>query len=127
MSVRPPTAVDRTTVEFPAGSEFRSVGRLVLGGVAARFELPIDRVDDLLLAVESVLLQPPSADTLRVEVEATATGLWVRVAPFAADELSSPSLRRVLARLVDQVVESPDGDESAVELHVAATYRAGSR
>ena len=49
---------DRTTVEFPVADGYRSVGRLVLGGVAARFELPIDRVDDLLLAVESLLSRP---------------------------------------------------------------------
>ena len=62
---------DRTTVEFPASGAYRSVGRLVLGGVASRFELPIDRVDDLLLAVDSLLMQEPAADTVRLEAEAT--------------------------------------------------------
>lgn len=125
MSASPPTTVDRTTVEFPAGAEFRSVGRLVLGGVASRFELPIDRVDDLLLAVESVLLQTSASSSVRVEAEATAAGLRVRLSPFSVDELASPALRRVLDRLVDEVVERPDGDASAVELHVGASYRGG--
>lgn len=123
MSAPLPTTIDRTTVEFPAGAEFRSVGRLVLGGIASRFELPIDRVDDLLLAVESVLLQSSASSSVRLEAEATATGLRVRLSPFSADELTSPALRRVLDRLVDEVVEQPDGDESAVELHVSASYR----
>jgi len=126
VSAPPPTTIDRTTVEFPAGAEFRSVGRLVLGGIASRFELPIDRVDDLLLAVESVLLQTSASSSVRLEAEATATELRVRLAPFSAEELSSPALRRVLARLVDEVVERPDGDETAVELHVSASYRGGS-
>jgi len=101
------------------------VGRLVLGGVASRFELPIDRVDDLLLAVESVLLQTSASSSVKLEAEATATGLRVRLSPFSAAELSSPALRRVLARLVDEVVERPDDDETAVELHVSASYRSG--
>ena len=58
------------------------VGRLVLGGIASRFELPLDRVDDLLLAVESVLLQEPLGDTDRLETEATPTELRVRLGSF---------------------------------------------
>ena len=125
MSAPPPTTIDRTTVEFPAGAEFRSVGRLVLGGVASRFELPIDRVDDLLLAVESVLLQTSASSSVRLDAEATATGLRVRLSPFSAAELASPALRRVLDRLVDEVTGTPEGDGSAVELHVSASYRGG--
>lgn len=125
MSAPPLTPIDRTTVEFPAGAEFRSVGRLVLGGIASRFELPIDRVDDLLLAVESVLLQASASSSVRVEAEATATGLRVRLSPFSPDELMSPGLRRVLEPLVDELVRRPDGDESAIELHVSASYRGG--
>ena len=121
----PVTAV-RTTVEFPAGAAFRDVGMLVLGGVASRFDLPLDRVDDLLLAVESVLLQEASGSTIRLEAEAAPTSLRVVLGSFSSETLEAPSLRRVLERLVDEVVERPGGDGSAIQLVVAAAYRDGA-
>ena len=114
---------DRTTIEFPATPGYRSVGRLVLGGVASRFELPIDRVDDLLLAVDSLLMQAPVADTVTLEAEATQTGLVVRMGPFAPGRLDDPAVRRVLSRLVDEVDERSDGADASVELVVSAAYR----
>jgi hypothetical protein len=119
------TDADRTVVEFPSTDGFRGVGRLVLGGVAARFELPIDRVDDLLLAVDSVLLQTPVGDRVRVEASASPTGLVVRLSPFRPGRLDDAALRRVLARLVDSVDEHADGDAAAIELAVSASYPGG--
>ena len=121
------SSADRTTIEFPATGGYRSVGRLVLGGIASRFELPIDRVDDLLLAAESLLLQEAAGDTIRVDAEATAAGLSIRVGPFAPDLLSDPGLRRVLDRLVDEIVEHDDPDGASIELVVTAAYRAVAR
>jgi hypothetical protein len=116
----------RTTVELPAGNRYRSVPRLVLGGVAARFELPIDRVDDLLLAVDSLLLQETVGDTVRLEAEATASGLCVRLGFFPPGRLDDPALRRVLTPLVESVEERADGDAAFIELVVSATYRPGT-
>jgi hypothetical protein len=116
---------DRTVVEFPSTDGFRGVGRLVLGGVAARFELPLDRVDDLLLAVDSVLLQGPVGDRVRVEADVSPTGLVVRLSPFRPGRLEDAALVRVLARLVDAVDERADGDASAIELAVSASYPGG--
>jgi hypothetical protein len=118
-----PPGAARTTVEFPADAEYRSVPRLVLGGVAARFELPIDRVDDLLLAVESLLMQETVGDTLRLEAEATPSGLLVRLGSFRPGQLDDPGLRRVLTPLVESVDEHEDGDSVRIELVVSATYR----
>jgi len=118
-----PPGAARTTVEFPAGEQYRSVPRLVLGGVAARFELPIDRVDDLLLAVESLLMQETVGDTLRLEAEATPSGLLVRLGAFRPGQLDDPGLRRVLTPLVESVDERMDGDSALVELVVSASYR----
>ena len=62
--------IDRVVVEFPATAGYRGVGRLVLGGLSSRFDLPVDRVDDLLLALESLITQELAADF--VTMEATA-------------------------------------------------------
>lgn len=123
MSAVDASPVHRTTVEFPATEGFRSVGRLVLGGVAARFELPIDRVDDLLLAVESLLMQQPVGDTVRLEAEATPSGLLVRLGSFAPGRLDDRGVQRVLSRLVETVEEQVDGDEATIEMVVSAAYR----
>jgi hypothetical protein len=122
-----PPGAALTTVEVPAGEQYRSVPRLVLGGVAARFELPIDRVDDLLLAVESLLMQETVGDTLRLEAEATPSGLLVRVGSFRPGRLEDDGLRRVLTPLVESVDEHRDGDSALIELVVSATYRPDSR
>jgi hypothetical protein len=114
---------DRTTVEFPATAGFRSVGRLVLGGIAARFEMPLDRVDDLLLAVDSLLMQDAVGDTVRLEAEATPSGLLVRLGSFQPGQLGDAGLRRVLSPLVETVAEHDDGDAASIELVVSAAYR----
>jgi hypothetical protein len=123
VSAPDPAGAARTTVEFPAGEQYRSVPRLVLGGVASRFELPIDRVDDLLLAVDSLLMQEAVGDTLRLEAEATPSGLLVRLGSFRPGQLDDPGLRRVLTRLVETVDEHRDGDSARIELVVSAAYR----
>jgi hypothetical protein len=123
MSTEDAAFADRTTIEFPASEGYRSVGRLVLGGIASRFELPIDRVDDLLLAVDSVLMQETTAETVKLEAEATPSGLLVRMSPFPPGRTDEPALERVLARLVDGVAERHDGQAASVELLVSAAYR----
>jgi hypothetical protein len=114
---------DRTIVEFPASEGYRSVGRLVLGGIASRFELPIDRVDDLLLAIESLFMQERVSGTIRLEADASPEELRVRIGPFRPGRLEDAALGRVLTRLVDRVDERVDGDAAAIELAVSAAYR----
>jgi hypothetical protein len=116
-------AADRTIVEFPASEGYRSVGRLVLGGIASRFELPIDRVDDLLLAIESLFMQERVSGTIRLEADASSEELRVRIGPFRPGRLEDPGLERVLTRLVDGVDERVDGDSASIELLVSAAYR----
>lgn len=123
MSTADSAAADRTIVEFPATEGYRSVGRLVLGGIASRFELPIDRVDDLLLAIESLFMQERAPGAIRLEADASSEQLRVRIGPFRPGRLEDPGLQRVLNRLVDDVDEHVDGDSAFVELLVSAAYR----
>jgi hypothetical protein len=115
-----PTTVDRIVVEFPATGGYRSVGRLVLGGLVSRFELPVDRVEDLLLAVESLLARPLAGDTVTLEATAAPDGLRLRVRPFACSPLADPGVSRVVSRLVDDVSEDEADGAAGVELHVSA-------
>ena len=118
----------QTSVEFPARDGYRTVAGLVLGGVAARFELPVDRVDDLLLGVDSLLMQGVVGDTARVQASASETGLTVRVGTFRVGQLEDAALRRVVAPLVDTVRELPadDGAGAWIELGVNVGRRDGA-
>ncbi len=117
--------VDRVIVEFPATAGYRAVGRLVLGGLSSRFELPIDRVDDLLLALESLIAQELAAETVTMDVTAAPEGLRARVGPFVGSQVDDPAVARVLAPLVDDVSEQNEPDGSWVELGVSADRSAG--
>jgi hypothetical protein len=80
-------------------------------------------VDDLLLAVESLFLQQPSADTVTLEIEAAPDDLLVRVGPFARGQMADPSVARVLTPLVDEVSERYDADGTWVGLLVRVPHR----
>ena len=78
---------------------YRSVGRLVLGGLASRFELPVDRVEDLLLAVESLLVHGVAGETVTLDGRRAArTRSAVRLGPLASAGVADPAVARVLDR-----------------------------
>ena len=119
------TPTDTVLVEFPATEGYRGVGRLVLGGLASRFELPVDRVEDLLLAVESLLAQGVEGETVILTVDAGEDALRVRVGPLADGVVSDPAVARVLRPLVDEAtdVTPEDGGATFAELLVEARHR----
>jgi hypothetical protein len=102
---------DRIVLTLPAEARFRSVATLVLGGVGSRFDLPYERVDDLQLAVLSVL-ESGGDGRLTVEVEGADGGLSVSLGPLRGGTISDGALTRVLTPLVDAVEpEDRDGAE----------------
>ena len=119
------TPTDTVIVEFPATEGYRGVGRLVLGGLASRFELPVDRVEDLLLAVESVLVHGIEGDIVRLTVDAGDEALRVRLGPLADGGVNDPALERVLRPLVDEAsdVSVEENGAAYAELLVAAEHR----
>lgn len=88
----------------------------MVGGVAARFALGVDRIDDLQLAFEAAALGGPSAEPLEVEI-CRDGGLELRTGPLDASvrrrlegETGPLALRNVLRALVDDVeVSERDG------------------
>ena len=120
-----PDPDERVIVEFPATAGYRGVGRLVLGGLSARFELPVDRVEDLLLALDSLMSQELAADVVAMEAIAAPEGLRARVGPFVRSQLEDAAVARVLNPLVDEVTEQDTTDGFWVELGVSAQRTAG--
>ncbi len=99
------------TLDWPHDPEFRPVGRLVLGGVAARLDVPVDRVEELGLALDSLARCAVGDGRLQLEVDVAADRLSVTVGNFIADPLADPAIRRVVVRLVDEVdsAGTPEG------------------
>ena len=114
-----PEAIELT---LPAGREWHAVARLVLGGVADRLNLSFEDLDDLQLAVERLLVEAASQDTVRLQIDVVDHGVRVGVGPLAertiADALQGPdaepgelTLRRILQTVVDSfgVEEAEEG------------------
>ena len=115
----PPEAIELT---LPAGREWHAVARLVLGGVADRLNLSYEDLDDLQLAVERLLVEAASQDTVTLRIDVVDHGVRVGVGPLAertiADALQGPdaepgelTLRRILQTVVDSfgVEEAAEG------------------
>jgi len=114
-----PEAIELT---LPAGREWHAVARLVLGGVADRMNLSFEDLDDLQLAVERLLVEAASQDTVQMRIDVVEHGVRVGVGPLVertiADALQGPdsepgelTLRRILQTVVDSfgVEEHADG------------------
>lgn len=97
---------------LPVGREWHAVARLVLGGVADRVNLPFEDLDDLQLAVERLLVEAASQETVRLRIDVVDHGVRVGVGPLGeralADALQGPdaapgelTLRRILQTVVD--------------------------
>jgi hypothetical protein len=99
------TDTDRIVLEIPGDSRLRGVASLVLGGIGSRIELPYEKVDELQLAVLTVL-GACDVEAATIEVEIGETGVLVNVGPLPVGTASAPGLRAVLERLVDGVEAS---------------------
>ena len=125
------------TIELtlPAGREWHAVARLVLGGIADRLNLPFEELDDLQLAVERLLVEAASQETVRMRVDVVEHGVRVGVGPLEeatlADALQGPdaapgelTLRRILQTVVDSFgVEELEEGGIVVRLQKAARGR----
>ncbi len=86
---------DAVTLTVPHARRYYGVVRLVVGGVAARVDLPYEHLEDVQLALESLLTNDAYAagGDVTVEVAATEGGLQVTVGPLDGRALE-PDLRR---------------------------------
>ncbi|MBA2383394.1 MAG: hypothetical protein H0V68_01840 [Actinobacteria bacterium] len=117
------------SIRIPRERPFSAVAGFVVGGIASRHDLTLDALDDLRLALDSLLehdekaaeLDGDVAIDLRVTPEAIETSvgpLGTRTAAELQQEAGNElGLRRLLETLVDHIgVREGDGG-SWVELH----------
>ena len=112
-------ATPPVTLDWPHDPRYRSVGRLVLGGVAARLDMPVDRIDELGMALDSLARAPVTGDRLELEIEVAPKALRATIGRFVDDPLSDPAIRRVVARLADEVASTATAGGHRVVLAVA--------
>jgi hypothetical protein len=108
---------DEIRLTLPADDAFYSVAHLVLGGLAARLNLTFENLEDLELALDSLLERPSDGRevTLRVLVEEgelrMVVGPFTSVrAEFEEGGADSLNLGRILGTVCDSVeIEDRDG------------------
>ncbi len=114
--------VEQIALTLPGDDAFHGVAHLVLGGVATRHNLTMETLEDLTLALDTVLDRcGDSADEVTVVARIGDESAVLEIGPFDADDLE-PMLehsaggaldaRRILDAVVDEVdlVERDGGD-----------------
>jgi hypothetical protein len=103
---------DRIELTAPTGRAFEPVIRMVMGGIADRLDLGFEDLDDLQLAVESLLAEGDPGDPVTLSFEIIEGGVRTRVGPLhdvsLAAALQGPepkpgelTLPRILSTVVD--------------------------
>ena len=109
--------MDEVTVTLPREAPFGAVAGLVLGGVAARHDLTLDVLDDLQLALETLLEHEEGETELRIVLRIEANTVGLTVGPFepaAVAELDEEAGEEIgLRRLLDAVVDDVSVDQRA--------------
>jgi hypothetical protein len=108
---------DAITLTIPRDRPFHTVAHLVLGGLAARLNLTIETLEDIQLALDSLLERHGTDEPVTLSLELRDDQIEIVVGPFhdirhdfeqaGADDLG---LRRVLDTVSDTVsLEKRDG------------------
>ena len=109
---------DQISLTIPARARYAGVATLVLGGIGSRLDLSYERMDDLQLAVLSVL-ESGAEQEITVEVEAEDERLRVSLGPLADGSSSDQGLARVLDPLVDSFESVQRDGREWLELQLA--------
>ena len=118
-------AMDTVTICIPREAGFRAVAGLVVGGIAARHDVTLDVLDDVQLALDSLLDQIEADDgevTIRLRMSDDAIDLAVGpvdgalVAELEQEPGEELGLRRLLDTTVDDVSVTTESGETWIEL-----------
>ncbi len=112
---------DEITLTLPRDRSYYEIARLVLGGLAIRLDLTVEHLDDLEVALASVLEHHETDGELTIALRVEQRALRAIVGPFTGSRLREAlgrengeklGLRRLLHTVCDDVsVEERDGAE----------------
>jgi hypothetical protein len=115
---------DTILLTFPSRQSFRGVPSLVLGGIGSRVGLPYERMDDLQLAVLS-MLDASAGNEATVEIHAQDERVAVSVGPLRPDVDGDTGLGLVLSRLTDGVEAGRRGEDVWLTVFLARVPTSG--
>jgi hypothetical protein len=114
---------DEIRLVIPSEKRFRPIARLVTGGLAVRLDLSYDGLDDLEVAIDTLLALREDAGDVAVELSVDDRLLRAAVGPFAPEALrgldeddEGLGLRRVLETVCDSFEREDREDGAWVEL-----------
>ena len=113
---------DEITLTLPRDRDFYEIAHLVVGGLAIRLDLTVDHLDDLQVALDTVLQQEMPEGELTIAVRVDDGELHTLIGPFQGGKMRAAlerdddgeqlSMRRLLGAVCDRVeVEERDGEE----------------
>lgn len=117
--------MDRVVLTIPRAREFGAVADLVLAGLGSRLDLTIDVIDDLQLALESLVHRDDGEEDVTVQIAVVGDAIEASVGPFRREAIEAElagrardgiGLRRVLDTTVDEVGLSEREGAAWVEL-----------
>ena len=108
---------DEICLTLPADEEFHGVAHLVVGGLAVRLDLTYEHLEDLELALDTLLEQSTDGRDVTVRIRVADDELTTVVGPFTSvkqhvEDVGDDSLSvgRILATVCDRVdVTESDG------------------
>jgi anti-sigma regulatory factor (Ser/Thr protein kinase) len=112
-------STDEIWLTLPADDAFHGVAHLVLGGLAVRLDLTYEDLQDLELALDTLLERSNQQGNVTLVVHVEDGSVRTVVGPFdslrrelEAEEGDSLDLKRILAAVCDRVqVEDRDGSQ----------------
>jgi anti-sigma regulatory factor (Ser/Thr protein kinase) len=116
---------DEITLVIPRERDFHRVAHLVLGGLAARLDLTYESLEDLQLALDSLLERGEDEGEVVVRIRLLDEAIEALVGPFEGDALRAElerdepggvGLRRLLETVADRVELAPDPDGDFVRV-----------
>ena len=120
-------SADSITLSIPHAKPYHGVARLVVGGLAARLELSYEHLEDLQLALESVLESDGyvTGDEVTVQLVVEPDCVVIEIGPLdpvvlgedlGRDAGEGVSLSRLLSTLVEEISVQEGDDGSRLRL-----------
>jgi hypothetical protein len=126
-------SAQKVTLTIPGERRFIGIARLFVGGLAARLDLGYETMDDLQLALESVLRKAELGDSVTLEAQLDGEGVSILAGPFVRDPLDAGDrrddeleLQQLLAALVAGAESTTHDDGCWLRLDVRIPAGSGS-
>ena len=121
---------DEITLTLPRDNDFYGIAHLVLAGLGARLDLTLETLEDLQLALASILERPDDEGDVVVSLRLLDSAVQARVGPFESGSLRAYLERKTtdeltIALLLDAVVDDVAIDEVDGGAWIAVTKSVG--